>query len=426
MNKELFKLVSIEEVRQAVFSIPADSAPGPDGFGGAFFTSYWDIIQADLFVASLDFFSGGKIPRAIQCTLITLIPKKKDPESLADYRPISLCNCIMKIFSKIMASRLALILPHLISKEQSAFTHGRSIIENITLAREMALNLDRKVFGGNLIIKVDMEKAYDRLEWGSSSRLSNVHMLLRFITQYENASGQKMNIAKTSFIVPKNYTRTKVQKLSTITGYKQALLPSMYLGVPLSKGRIPAPQLHQLVQRIIRRIDGWKAKLLNQAAKLVLIKHVLSSIPIRMLAAINIPKSVSKSINRAMANFFWGSSEKGNKRHWVNWQSVCTPVLEGGLGIRTFEDISRVIRIKMGWQLLQGGSLWAKFTSTRYFRKFIASNGVNGQLSSSSWNEIFQSPAVYYQPLQMADQGREFQPVAPELVRPRLVNRRHR
>ncbi|XP_058092651.1 uncharacterized protein LOC131239111 [Magnolia sinica] len=331
----------------------------------------------------------------------------------------------MKIFSKIMMSRLAIVLPKLISKQQGAFVKGRSIVENISIAREMVHEIDHKAFRGNLIIKVDMEKAYDRLDWGfiiqvlqkfgfarrwismvqrcwegiwfsalingrsfgffKSSRglrISNVRSLLSLIQQYERALGQKLNTSKTSFIVPTKTPRTRSNKLSALTSYKQAFLPSTYLSVPLAKGRIPAALCHQVLHKIIGKIDGWKAKLLNSAAKLVLIKHVLSSIPIHMISAISLSKLVLKLVESAMANFFWGSSDRGNKRHLVKWPSLCSPYSEGGLGIRYLEETTRAFRIKMAWQLLQGDSLWASLFSVKYFEKLMLLNGLNGSAIS--------------------------------------------
>lgn len=57
------------------------------------------------------------------------------------------------------------MLPKIISKEQSAFVQGRNIADNISIAQEITCDLDKKVRGGNSILKLDMMKAYDRLEW---------------------------------------------------------------------------------------------------------------------------------------------------------------------------------------------------------------------------------------------------------------------
>ncbi|KAL3614590.1 hypothetical protein CASFOL_041676 [Castilleja foliolosa] len=87
------------------------------------------------------------------------------PKTLAEYRPISLTNFTGKLVSRIISNRLNRILPKLVEENQSGFVRGRSIHEAIALVQEMAHSIDKKCFGGNVIMKIDMSKAYDRLEW---------------------------------------------------------------------------------------------------------------------------------------------------------------------------------------------------------------------------------------------------------------------
>lgn len=98
-------------------------------------------------------------------TTLVLIPKVTTPRQMGDYRPISLVNFFGKIISKILANRLATLLPKLIDEEHTGFVHGRSISQHIAIAQELTRDLSRKVTGDNIILKLDMAKAYDRLEW---------------------------------------------------------------------------------------------------------------------------------------------------------------------------------------------------------------------------------------------------------------------
>lgn len=100
-------------------------------------------------------------------THITLIPKVAHPESITQYRPISLCNCSYTIIAKVMANRLKPLLSNLISQEQSAFVSGRQIQDNIFIVQEVLhqLILRKRKRKFQAVLKLDMQKAFDRVEW---------------------------------------------------------------------------------------------------------------------------------------------------------------------------------------------------------------------------------------------------------------------
>lgn len=131
MNLYLMGLVTLEEVKAAVFQMGASKAPGPDGFHRHFHHHHRELVQQDLWSMVRNFFVTGTFDPALNRTLISLIPKVSNPESISQYRPISLCNFNYKIISKIMANRLKPRLPEIITPEQCAFIGGRQIQDNI-------------------------------------------------------------------------------------------------------------------------------------------------------------------------------------------------------------------------------------------------------------------------------------------------------
>ena len=143
-------------------------APGPDGMPSVFYQSYWHVVDKDISVAVLYCLHSGKLLPSLNHTHVTLIPKTKCLERVTEYRPISLCNVIYKLISKVLANRLKKFLPHVISETQSAFVPGRLIIDNILIAFETLHHLHNKRTGkvGSMALKLDISKAYDRVEWG--------------------------------------------------------------------------------------------------------------------------------------------------------------------------------------------------------------------------------------------------------------------
>ena len=141
-------------------------ALGSDGMNVLFFQRFWHIVGDDVIAAVLDFLNFGTMLPEINYTHIVLIPKIKVPKRMSDYRPISLCNVIYKIISIVLASRLKLILPRLISPTQSAFVLGHLITNNVLVAYESLHSMHGRRSGkrGYMAMKLDISKAYDRVE----------------------------------------------------------------------------------------------------------------------------------------------------------------------------------------------------------------------------------------------------------------------
>ncbi|KAL0293602.1 UNVERIFIED_CONTAM: hypothetical protein Sradi_6928600 [Sesamum radiatum] len=118
-----------------------------------------------MFQAVGEFFRTGKMLKQINTTLISLIPKVSLPRYVSDFRPIACCNVLYKSITKIIVKRLQQVLPLLIDYSQNAFVPGRSITDNILLAQELMAGYNQKRLPSRCMIKVDIQKAYDSVEW---------------------------------------------------------------------------------------------------------------------------------------------------------------------------------------------------------------------------------------------------------------------
>lgn len=133
-----------------------------------FFQKFWCELEAKVVGEVQRSFEISILPREWNYTHLCLIPKIPDPKSISDLRPISIYSVIYKIVSKIMAKRLVPVLQDIILPTQSAFVSERLMMDNITIAHEMIHSLDdsQDPNSEKMVVKTDMSKVYDRVEWG--------------------------------------------------------------------------------------------------------------------------------------------------------------------------------------------------------------------------------------------------------------------
>uniref|UniRef100_A0A2N9HH03 Reverse transcriptase domain-containing protein n=1 Tax=Fagus sylvatica TaxID=28930 RepID=A0A2N9HH03_FAGSY len=233
-NDKLCSIPTPVEIKEVVFGMYSDKAPGPDGLPALFYKRYWSIVGKSVCDAVLNFFKSGHLLTEVNNTFIVLIPKTQSPSSVNHYRPISLCNTVYKIIAKILVSRIRPVLDSLISPCQSAFIPDRWIVENQLIVQEILHSFKkRKVKGGFVALKVDLQKAYDRVNW---SFLKEV--LYRFGFHEKFIMWIMQCVTKVSFSILINGGKTK------------SFIPSRGLrqGDPLS------PYLFILCQEVLSRL----------------------------------------------------------------------------------------------------------------------------------------------------------------------------
>jgi hypothetical protein len=154
-----------EEVWDTIKALPADHAPGPDGFTGRFYNACWQIIKSE-FMATIITLQHGDDRKLwlLNSAYLTLIAKEEAALTAKDFRPISLVHSFAKLVTKIMTNRLAPFLVSLVSSNQSVFVRGRCIHDNYILVQQ-TIKLLHKQKVPSLFLKLDISKAFDSVSW---------------------------------------------------------------------------------------------------------------------------------------------------------------------------------------------------------------------------------------------------------------------
>jgi len=167
MNALLNREFQEMEIEKALRKMDPTMAPGPDGIPPLFYQHYWSTVRNNVICTTLNFLNHGIAPPKFHETRIVLIPKTKDLERVTDYRPISLCNVAYKLASKVVENRMKVVLQEVVCENQSAFVAERLITYNVLVAHEVMNHISKlqKAKSGEMALKLDMSKTYDRIEW---------------------------------------------------------------------------------------------------------------------------------------------------------------------------------------------------------------------------------------------------------------------
>ena len=457
-----------EEVLQVVKDLQGDKAPGPDGFTMAFFQKCWSVIEEDMMGFFEEVHTYCKFERSLNASFIALIPKKQNASNIRDFRPISLIGSVYKILSKVLANRLKGVLDQLISESQNSFIEGRKILDSVLIANE-CLDSRLKSRHPGIICKLDIEKAYDHVHWGSllyllkrmgfglkwcqwieacissvqfsvlvngspegffsSSRgirqgdplspllfllimevlsrmlkkvelegliqgfsagdnargglrishllfaddtilfcdadldqLSYVRMVL---TCFEGVTGLRVNMAK-SVMVPVGEVGN-IAMLAESIDCRVGSLPLTYLGMPLGASYKAVSVWDPILEKMERRLAGWKKLYLSKGGRLTLLKSTLSSLPTYFLSLFTIPASVVYRLEKLQRNFLWGGMGEEFKHHLVGWDKVCTSKEKGGLGVRSLTLFNKALLGKWLWRFgLEEHHLWRRVVVAKY------------------------------------------------------------
>ena len=174
----LDKELSLNELYQSMSKMKLNKSPGPDGIPVEFYKKYWSSVGTDLHEVLVTSYSDDELPYTQYLALITLLYKKGARENIKNWRPISLLNVDLKILSKALAERLKKVLHEIIHVDQQGCIPGRYIGKNIRLLEDIINEQDDDA----VILVLDQEKAFDRVEWNWIYRVLHQFKLILGLT----------------------------------------------------------------------------------------------------------------------------------------------------------------------------------------------------------------------------------------------------
>ncbi|XP_074289590.1 putative mitochondrial protein AtMg00310 [Silene latifolia] len=168
-----------------------------------------------------------------------------------------------------------------------------------------------------------------------------------------------------------------------------------YLGLPTVIGRSKKVITDIIRDKLSKRLQGWRGKILSRAGKEVLIKAVANSLPTYVMSVFKIPSNFCDELRSMVSRFWWGHGEGQRGISWVAWRKICTPKGVGGLGFRDFHLFNLALLAKQAWRLVTcTDGLWARIMKAKYYPQGEFMGAGIGHNPSYAWRGIVEARGV--------------------------------
>ncbi|KAG8380670.1 hypothetical protein BUALT_Bualt06G0040000 [Buddleja alternifolia] len=218
----------------------------------------------------------------------------------------------------------------------------------------------------------------------------NVECIQECIATYEEWSGQCVSKEKTINHFSKNVPRVMRRAVCGVLNFRECNHKSKHLGLPFCKPACRISDYDELLERVGRKLSGWKAKCLAQVGRNVLVKGVAQSIPIYFMALQSIPVAVCERLDKMMRQFWWGDKEGNRGLHLKNWNFLCMPKEFGGLGLRRTRDMNKALISKIAWKICDESiTTWKSLLVSKYLRGgHLLNQNETPRTSSKIWKSV--------------------------------------
>ncbi|GMI89666.1 hypothetical protein HRI_002635900 [Hibiscus trionum] len=258
MNQVLCAEFEPSEVYQALKTMNPLKAAGNDGFGALFYQKLWDLVGSNVSDYCIGLLNGSFPMESVDCINVVLVSKTNNPSSMLHDRPISLCNVLYKLASKVLVLRFQNVLHFCIDEAQSAFVPGRLITDNNIVAYEMLHSFKKKRVGAtdHFALKLDMSKRAYLTSSDNPYRLV-IYLGLELI-------GQLINFDKSWIFFSSNVASYVMEDLKDVFGVNSCTNLERYLGLPAIVGRNKRKAFTNLRDKMNSHTMSWSIRPLSQ------------------------------------------------------------------------------------------------------------------------------------------------------------------
>ncbi|GJU27805.1 hypothetical protein Tco_1166426 [Tanacetum coccineum] len=221
--------------------------------------------------------------------------------------------------------------------------------------------------------------------------INECNKLISILDKYCAASGQSINFSKSAAIFSPNTSQELQLDLCRRLQVSFMDTKGTYLGLPTIHGRNKNELFSFILDRVLKKMQGWKQKFLSHAGRTILIKSVIQAIPSYAMQCYLLPDDFLNKLMSHVKRFFWGGDAHEKHIHWVKWERMSHPKEECGLGFRDLNALNLALLAKQGWRLLiNPHSFWGRVLKGLYFPRSNFLTARKGSRPSWLWQSLLQ------------------------------------
>ena len=171
------------------------------------------------------------------------------------------------------------------------------------------------------------------------------------LDEFCEESGQKVSMEKSRIYFSPNVQFEIKSGICLRLGIQATTNIGNYLGFLIKHRGVPRNRMNFIVERVMSKLAGWKARFLSLAGRSVLVKSIMSTIPNYVMQATVIPTHLCEKLDKINRDFLWGSTSEKRRLHLVVWNKIIRPKEEGGLGIQAAKIKNLALLAKLNWRM---------------------------------------------------------------------------